>query len=238
MDGTLKLQFADRVLNFTYPESGNAGLHISNILQGKDYPILKIDGYQPNIIIDVGANVGAATFFFMNNYPNAEYYCYEPSLSNYRYLQKNIEGCTNVHTFNFGLSNDSKHVRLYLGNSQCLQNSVIPSIEVTEKFEDVELRSANSELGKIIRDKCILKIDTEGCELPILKDIEDHLKKVDIVYLEYHSESDRIALEQLLNPGFSLWYASATMIHRGNSGYLSKKLIEGSPELAQWDIKH
>jgi hypothetical protein len=114
---------------------------------------------------------------------------------------------------------------------------VIPSIEVTEEFENVELRSANSELGKIIRDKCILKVDTEGCELPILKAIEDHLEKVAIIYLEYHSESDRIALERLLNPGFSLWYASASMVHRGNLGYLSKRLIEDFPELAQWEIK-
>ena len=237
MDGTLKLQFTDRVLNFTYPDSGNAGFHISNIFQGKDYPILKVDGYQPNMIIDVGANVGAATFFFMGSYPKAEYYCYEPSPSNFKYLQKNVEGCASIHTFNFGLSDESNHVRLYQGNSQCLQNSVIQSVEVTEEFEDIELRSANSELGKIIRDKCILKIDTEGCELPILKAIEDNLENVDIIYLEYHSESDRIALEQLLNPRFSLWYASASMVHRGNLGYLSKMLIEDFPELGRWEIK-
>ena len=45
----------------------------------------------------------------------------------------------------------------------------------------------------------ILKIDTEGCEINILQSIKAFLKKISVIYLEYHSEQQGIIIKNLLS---------------------------------------
>ena len=44
----------------------------------------------------------------------------------------------------------------------------------------------------------ILKIDTEGCEVPILFSIKKYLTEIKILYIEYHSSIDRDEIRRLL----------------------------------------
>ena len=51
---------------------------------------LKIDlKLPPKTIIDGGANIGLATLYLKNNYPDATIYSIEPDHSNFKILQKN-----------------------------------------------------------------------------------------------------------------------------------------------------
>ena len=40
----------------------------------------------------------------------------------------------------------------------------------------------------------IIKIDTEGCELEILDSIKTFFNQLQVIYLEFHSEKDRIRI--------------------------------------------
>jgi hypothetical protein len=57
---------------------------------------------------------------------------------------------------------------LYQGKSQCLQNSIFASAEVSASGEQIQLKDAFDEVKDIIEDQTVIKIDTEGCELAIL----------------------------------------------------------------------
>ena len=43
-----------------------------------------------------------------------------------------------------------------------------------------------------------MKIDTEGCEVPIIKTLSNYYETLSVIYLEYHSVSDKKALLRLL----------------------------------------
>jgi len=234
--GKEQIRLANVERDVCFPDTGNAGWHIKNILSGKDYPPLG-SSYTPTCIVDVGANVGATALFFAATYPTADIFCYEPSPSNLEFLKQNTDGLEKIHIFEYGLNDHDSKLKLYLGRSQCLQHSIHPSIEVTERHEAIEVRKASVALAEILSGRCILKIDTEGCEVPVLRDLESLFEAVDIIYLEYHSEKDRRTIDQLLSTHFVLWHSQASLVHRGNLAFLSTRILEEYPELGKWEVK-
>jgi len=60
----------------------------------------------PERILDLGAHVGLATLRFVNSFPNALVYCYEPSPDNFKLLKKNVAGY-NVKCFNEAIGDEN-----------------------------------------------------------------------------------------------------------------------------------
>lgn len=231
---------AGRECTFTFPNTGNAEKHIRNILQGTDYPHpAPTDwwSFTPNVIIDIGANVGASSFCFANRYPGVPIYCYEPARGNLDYLRRNVDQLNVATVIPYGLHREDQEVRLYHGNTQCLQHSIIQSPEVnSQDFETVTLKDAFFELRDKMVGRCLIKIDTEGCEVAIVERIQSLLPNVDMLYLEYHHESDRRRLDSLL-PSFSVLFSSAKFMHRGTVLYGSSRLINENPQMDTWGLK-
>jgi len=238
----MQIRLANKTIDYlghriTFPDSGNIEIHIRNILSGKNYPLFLAPNFAPKQIIDIGANVGATALFFVTHYPNAQVYCYEPCISNFQFLEMNTSKIKSLMRINLGLSDRNERQKLYLGRNQCLQHSVYPSIEVTDEFEYIEMRPASEQISKHFAVPCIIKIDTEGCEVPILKDIGNLLHHVSLLYLEYHSEDDRLEIDQLLKTNFKLLSADTQTVHRGNLMYISNTLIDRYPQLSILEIK-
>lgn len=55
-------------------------------------------GFEPAVIVDAGANIGASTLYFRLRYPNSIIYAIEPEGSNFKLLEKNLASYKNVHT--------------------------------------------------------------------------------------------------------------------------------------------
>ncbi|HEY1719832.1 MAG TPA: FkbM family methyltransferase [Magnetospirillaceae bacterium] len=203
---------------------------IQDILSGKAYPATaRPQGYVLDTIVDVGANIGASALHFLTQTPR-RMICFEPSAENYGFLKQNLTGLANVETYQFGLFSRDCDVPLYTGRHQQMQNSVIKSIETGDAYETIKLRRASSVLSELNVDRIsVLKIDTEGCEVPILNDIAAMLPRVDMLYLEYHSEQDRRDIDTMLAAGFILATAEAKCPHRGVNLYLAKRMVDGVP---------
>ena len=71
----------------------------------------------------------------------------------------------------------------------------------------------------------ILKLDTEGCEVPILRSLQKHLPEIKLVYVEYHSDRDRRLIDCLLAKTHVLWRGHVPLAYRGEFCYLNRKLI-------------
>jgi FkbM family methyltransferase len=224
-------------LSAKFPDTGNAERHIAAILGGRDYPKLRLSEYSPSTIIDVGANVGATALYFNAIYPDAMIHAYEPARENFEFLRANLQATVNVRVYPIGLSDAQQASKLYHGNFQCLQHSLFPSVEVTDDFEEVHLERASIALQPILTLHTLLKIDTEGCELKILQELQTYFDKIDLIYFEFHSERDRVEIEHLLSDDFALWYGKVISLHRGTLGYVSKSLIAEHPELNRWEIR-
>ncbi len=222
----------EREYTVTYPAGDFMRAIVRGILEGREYPVLQLPDGPPTVIIDIGANVGATAVYFRAAYPEARIICYEPSPENFVWLAANTRGLTGVEAHPYGLLDREAECQLYSGESQCAQHSIIPNPGTTSRHESVELRRAATELrARGVTEVSLLKIDTEGCELPILRDLLPALRRIDAIAVEYHSEEDRRAIDDLLAERFLLLHASAQGLHQGRVTYLAREIVQRHPGL-------
>ena len=236
----INVEVHNRQVNFQLPDSNFMKNIVLSIFQGKDYPILRLPKFIPNVIVDIGANIGATALYFHAAYPNAQIYCYEPSPRNFKYLRENSKYFNNIKTLPYGLYNKSCDRLIYFGKDQPAQDSIIKNNGVTENCELVKLVKVSEEIVKRkISRISILKLDTEGCEVSILNEFLLELANIDIdlIYVEYHSEEDRLSIDGMMSERFILFYSQTNQPHRGNKGFISKALISKYPELECLKIK-
>src|SRR5688500_17304259 len=159
--------------DFHFPDSENARRSLAAIFKGNQYPQVDVPGLEPRAIVDVGANLGASAIVFATQFPSAIVYCFEPSPANVRLLRRNVAPFANVRVFGWGLLERAEPVKLYTGLDGSMQNSVVRSAETTDAFEQAEMRRASEEFDRLNSAglPTLLKVDTEGCELPILRDL-------------------------------------------------------------------
>jgi len=231
----LRIKVQDREVLFLHPPT--IGDAILNVFYGKDYPIIHLPNYQPTTIIDVGANVGATALYFCNAYPQSKIYCYEPSPENFTYLKENTKNFDRIQVFPYGLfDRDKKEVTLYKGADNLA--TVMASQSASNMTESIQLVQTAKEMQRLnLQNISILKINTAGCEVPILKELMTVVENIDILYLEYYSESDRCEIEQTLDQKLLLSNMHAERVHQGKCIYLNKNLVDRYPEIQNQRIQ-
>lgn len=197
---------------------------VDQIFNKMCYPILDFVT-NVEVIIDIGANIGLASSYFRIFYPNASIYCFELNYEAIHLLKLNSLSIENCYVYPFGLYSDDTTKVFYSGLQTTRHTSVYRSSCVG--FPQLAyLRKASHFFKSIDIDKVdILKIDTEGCELQILKDLFEKLSTIKVIYLEFHSEEDRRLIDQLLNPTHVLWRGDIVHAHRGNLCYLNRNCV-------------
>lgn len=232
-DKAIEISFNRHNRKFYYPDWGDSGPYAQNILTGNEYPRFTVRGWAPKLIVDVGANIGAATLQFLSTYPGATIHCFEPCPEALKYLHLNTSGLETVHVHDFGLSSTNDNIDMYMGSVRLSQSSLFASGEVSDQKIKVEIRSASEAFSNIGIEACdIIKIDTEGCEVPILLELGPILDRIDVVFIEYHSENDRLEIDRILSNNFLLWQAKLHAVHRGINVYLSQRLVGRFPQTA------
>lgn len=143
----------------------------------------------PKVIIDAGANIGSATLFFSNLYPNAKIFSIEPEASNFSILKKNCAGLPNVTLMNAALWPNEKTLVIRDSAAEKWAFSVVEGANLTgsESVKAVTIpmllgRSANGSID-------ILKLDIEGAERELFNSgAESWLGKVDQIIIELHDK--------------------------------------------------
>lgn len=134
--------------------------------------------HQSGVLIDVGANQGSYTKEALAIQSNLKIYCFEPHPKTFQILKKNISNFKNVKTINKGLSSSNGILTLYdyQDNDGSLHASlfreVITSIHHAGDAikHEVEVITLDDLIDKEkIDEVSLLKIDTEGNELEILR---------------------------------------------------------------------
>ena len=191
-----------------------------NILNGETYrPVPFIADVRS--IVDIGANVGAASVYFALAYPLAEVHAFEPDPASFDILTKNSKNFRQIHPSNFGLFDADCTKILYQGDEDNVTASVRSSALNTPVGREVILRNARTVLSSVMRPD-IIKIDTEGCEVPILYNARDLILQARLIYLEYHSEMDRKTIDCLLGETHALFQGTIYNPHRGELCYVRR----------------
>jgi FkbM family methyltransferase len=173
-------------------------------LNDMKYPFVKTTNNKKTII-DIGGNIGSSVIHFKKMYPDSTIYVFEPDPDCYEVLIKNTEQHDNIHCYNIGLFNENKIEKLNRNRFGSSGNSIYLKDGITSNSIDVTLRKTSEIFNELkLFNSNILKIDTEGCEIPILKDILLLNIDFELIYIEYHCDEDRFEIEKLLYPKYRL----------------------------------
>ena len=140
-------------------------------------------------IIDCGANIGMAVFYFKKLFPESKILGFEPDERNFKILKNNIEinNLKDIELFNKAIYDSEGRVDLYY-DLDC-RDSVTMSTR-KERFSNKDSKKVDSvPLSRYIeRDVDFLKMDIEGAEDLVLKELsrENKLKLIKQIVIEYH----------------------------------------------------
>lgn len=155
----------------------------------------------PEIILDIGGNIGTTSVYYSNLFPHAKIYTFEPVPGNFELLQKNVSGLANVTAFNVGLGDGDKRVPIYDSNEYGNTGGFsIYNVNVdTSKSQQIEVRDSRAFLTEIgVKKADLIKIDTEGAEYDILTTMDKGLlSNVKWIIGELHGIRDYELFEYL-----------------------------------------
>jgi FkbM family methyltransferase len=188
------------------------------LMEKKIFKTLKNLNYNPKIIYDIGASGGWWSSATNEIFPNSTYYLFEPLVDHSEEysipMYKHTENFKNFKLFKvaLGKETESKIIKLFT-------DSIYSSTILNCGYENsIEIPVECWKLDDLIETKSLLipnviKIDTQGSELEILKGMERNIKYVDFLIIEtwllrgYGEETPLIneIIEWLNNFGFKLF---------------------------------
>ena len=161
------------------------------------------------VILDVGAHEGESIELFLKNFRVDTIYSFEPSEQTFKKLLKNSEKLkkkflnTKIYLKNYAVGDIEKNVELnYLHETS---SSTLKNLDTKSHY----FRKKERFFGKLINKKIIvkqinfrdylekkklkkidlLKIDTEGYELEVLRGLKDLISEVSIILFEHHYDN-------------------------------------------------
>lgn len=182
--------------------------HEEAVITNDEYGIEDLARLDPNIkyIVDIGANVGCASFQFQRFFPTANIICCEPEPKNMhyakentnysrniKYVEKAVVGDPTLHEVKFnvchwaGNHHVDGHFRWDLFapmGSRKVGEITVPAVTLKQLIDDCEFPQID-----------LLKIDCEGLEGEILREFKPWMKLVKHFRGEWHGEADIALIE-------------------------------------------
>lgn len=133
-------------------------------------------------ILDCGANVGVSCIFFKKFYPQARITAFEPDLKIANYLQHNLEsaGIKDIELIKKAVWSSETTLHFHSEGSDGGRIEALPGGRKIE-VQTVRLRDYLNE------NIDLLKIDIEGAETDVMRDVAPQLQNVRNLFVEYHS---------------------------------------------------
>lgn len=159
----------------SFPDGKPVYHQYKEIVQEKRY--FFSDDTSPKYIIDCGANVGLASLFFEKTYPGSKILAFEPSPVVLPYLKQNTAGHPAIAVIESAVSDTDGVEHWERGEMDASRLSEHGTEEVrTERLAPYLQTPVD-----------FLKIDIEGGELRVLRDIATNLHNVKALFVEYHA---------------------------------------------------
>lgn len=155
----------------------------------------KIFGTTVNVFFDIGANTGQTAAAALKNFPAAEVYAFEPHEPSFLALKNGISN-PRCKPFNLALSDKSGQASFFAYGNTALCNSLV---------EDSQYAAHSHHPAKVVTVECetldnfcktqgveridVLKVDTEGHDLAVLRGAEKVLNehRVRFLYIEFNT---------------------------------------------------
>ena len=169
-----------------------------------------------DVVIDIGANIGAFSIFAAKSSKNVKVFSYEPTPDTFSRLVKNIKinHFENIiHPFQLGIAGKRDKRTLFINPDNSDSNTFYKNFLPNYRNESVQIETIT--LEDIFKNNNInhcdfLKMDCEGAEYEILFNTSpEYLQKIKKIALEYHCGRKEI-IDFLKKTGFSIQHKSAS----------------------------
>jgi FkbM family methyltransferase len=152
------------------------------VLKEYDFPI----PFEPNVIVDGGANIGMSALYFARRFPKAKIVAIEPDTVNCSLLQHNTRDYKNVETIQAGIWSKPGHLQIKdtAADANAFQvewtdhagANTLPAISL----EEVLQKTGGNTLD-------IVKLDIEGAEKEVFRSgFDSWLPKTRLLIVELH----------------------------------------------------
>lgn len=159
-------------------------------------------------ILDLGANIGLSTLFFLRKYPDSSIISVEPDVNNFKVLERNTFNYDNVKRMNAGIY--GKNCTLYLvdvGEGEASYRVLESSNDyrIINEINCIDISTLQLQYG--IKKLDIVKMDIEGSEASCLLDYH-HYWLYDTKYLLVEIHDGLIPglttrIQKVIPPAFS-----------------------------------
>ena len=161
-----------------------------NIPHGIDW-MLDIDRiagptWKPHVIFDVGANVGQTTLELSKHLRQADIHAFEPVRSTFETLSRNVAHIQRAQCHHCGLGDIEKtlSVRTMPGSIVNSLKSDCMSSVPEARIEEIRVRTADAVAAELeVQHIDVLKTDTEGFDLEVLKGASGLLKAARVSFV-------------------------------------------------------
>jgi FkbM family methyltransferase len=196
---------------------------------------------RPQVIVDAGANIGLASIFYANQYPEAKIIAIEPEASNYGMLRKNVALYPNVVPIQAALWSENKML------SGSTTDTGHHAYQVREKnglddqghggtVRGLTLRELMTDLG--IQQIDLLKVDIEGSEKEVFQNSGDWIGHVGIIAIEIHEWIRRGCNESVYGAAkdFEMRWQHGETTYFARAGTVESGHAHRNPRLISLDV--
>jgi FkbM family methyltransferase len=143
-------------------------------------------------IFDVGANIGQTSIELRKYFPNSSIHAFEPINSTFEILKGNLAHDRKITLNNVALGSEEKEILVLLGDESCT-NSLLSEVNKNDRNSVTHEQSKIQNIKVIKGDEyCksndvnlgfLLKTDTEGYDLDVLKGFEKTISDRKIIFI-------------------------------------------------------
>lgn len=192
----------------------------------------KIARFNPEVIIDGGANTGGYAQLVNTYCPQAKVYSFEPVLDTYNKLKAKLENNPNNKPINKGLYNENctKSINIFPGDEHASLFDINSTLYNSTGSVDIELVKGDDFLAQYdIKNVFLLKLDLEGAEYDALQGFENALKSGSIKVIQFEYGYINITTKRLLIDYYQLLESY---------GYVLGKIFPKTVEFRKYEYKH
>jgi FkbM family methyltransferase len=196
---------------------------------------------RPRVIVDAGANIGLASIFYANRYPEAKIIAIEPEPSNYEMLRKNVALYPTVIPIQAALWSEKK----MLSGSSATTGHHAYQVREENGLDDrgdrgtirgLTLRELITDLG--IQQIDLLKVDIEGSEREVFQNSADWIGRVGIIAIEIHEWLRSGCNESVYGAAkdFEVRWQRGETTYFAKTGTVESDQANHSPQLISLDV--
>ena len=192
----------------------------------------KLKQFNPQCIIDGGANIGKYSLLINKELPNCKIYAFEPVKSTFEKLEKNMHALINVYSINKGLFKENCTQEINIFNTDTHSSLY--------EIQGIHYQANQTQLIELVRGDAfmeehnietidLLKLDLEGAEFDAILGFESAIKKGKIKAIQFEYGYINITTKKLLIDFYQFFEAN---------NYVVGKIYPKIVDFRTYKIKH